>query len=197
MTRLVDGKDMPVFLKHEMERQLPLLKKKNLKHKDYAQKSVQDLMPPGSLDSATIHTFNYSRSIVAINQGNGNFIIRLLPPMVQLSSVNAIQCLDINADGFPDLVLGGNEFGFLPQFGRLDASKGHVLLGDGKGGFTWLPPARSGLALPGQIRSIVTIPGKDPSHSKLLFLQNDEYPVLYCVQPPPLPTRPGNSGKKN
>jgi hypothetical protein len=197
MTRVVDGKDMPVFLKHEMERQLPLLKKKNLKHKDYARSSILDLMPPGSLDSATVHTFDYSRSIVAINQGNGHFTIRPLPPMVQLSSVNAIQCLDMNADGFPDLVLGGNEFGFLPQFGRLDASKGHVLLGDGKGGFTWLPPARSGLALPGQIRSIAAIPGKDPGHPELLFLQNDEYPVLYCIQPPASPARPGNSGKKN
>ena len=41
---------------------------------------------------------------------------------------------------------------FLPQFGRLDGSFGHVLLGDGKGGFTWIDPRRSGLLLPGQIR---------------------------------------------
>jgi hypothetical protein len=62
--------------------------------------------------------------------------------MVQLSSVNAIACTDINGDGFPDLILGGNEFGFLPQFGRLDASFGDILLGDGKGNFTCLDADR-------------------------------------------------------
>ena len=32
--------------------------------------------------------------------------------MAQLSSVNAIQPVDVNGDGHPDLVIGGNENGF-------------------------------------------------------------------------------------
>ena len=183
MTRSVDGKDMPVFLKHEMERQLPFLKKNNLKHGEYAKKTIRDLVPPATVDSAMVRQWNYCSSVIAINQGNGHFLIRPLPPMVQLSSVNAIQCVDINNDGHPDLVLGGNEFGFLPQFGRLDASKGHLLLGDGKGQFTWLPPSRSGLQLSGQIRDIQTISGKDPGHRWLLFLRNDDYPALFGITP--------------
>jgi hypothetical protein len=182
LTRSVGGKDMPVFLKHEMERQLPLLKKKNLKHGEYAQKSIRDLLPAATMDSAAIRQFNYCRSIIAFNQGNGHFTVQPLPAMTQLSSVNAIQCLDVNGDGFPDLVLGGNEFGFLPQFGRLDASKGHVLLGNGKGGFSWIPPSRSGLELSGQIRDIQVVPGKDHDHPLLLFLQNDDFPALYKQQ---------------
>ncbi len=181
MTRSVDGKDMPVFLKHEMERQLPLLKKRNLKHNEYAQKTIRDLLPPGSLDSATVRLFNYTHSIVALNKGNGRFDIQLLPTMVQLSSVGAIQCLDINGDGHTDLVLGGNEFGFLPQFGRLDGSKGQVLLGNGKGGFTCLPASRSGLDLSGQVRDIKMIPGKATARPQLLFLRNDEYPTLFRI----------------
>ena len=188
LTRSVDGKDMPVFLKHEMERQLPLLKKKNLKHGEYAKKTIRDLLPAGPLDSATVRQFNYTHSIIAFNRGNGQFDIRLLPAMAQLSSVSAIQCLDLNGDGNPDLVLGGNEFGFLPQFGRLDAGKGQVLLGDGKGRFTYIPSFRSGLDLPGQIRDIQTIPGKNPGHPYLLFLQNDEYPALYRTTNYPLKT---------
>ena len=53
--------------------------------------------------------------------------------MAQLSSVNAIVLTDINNDNKPDLVLGGNMFGFPPQFGRLDGSYGHVLLNEGNG----------------------------------------------------------------
>ena len=179
MTRTYQGKDMPVFLKHEMEEQIPSLKKQNLKHAQFAKKSIQDLFSSELLKHALVKQFNYTSSVVAINEGNGKFTIQKLPQMVQLSSVNAIQSLDINGDGFPDLVLGGNEFGFLPQFGRLDASFGQVLLNNGSGAFSWVDPRHSGLQLPGQIRDIGKISEKDKTY--LLFLRNDDYPALYLV----------------
>jgi hypothetical protein len=100
--------------------------------------------------------------------------------MIQLSSVNAIHCMDINNDGKIDIVSGGNQFDFLPQLERLDASMGDVLINNGSGGFTWIEPAQTGLNLRGQLRDIAEI----HSHRKnyLLFLQNDEYPVLYQVK---------------
>lgn len=178
MTRTYDGRDVPVFLKREMELQLPVIKKLNLRNQDFAKRSVQELLPASAIDSSTVKQFNYCSSIVAFNQGNGRFRIQKLPSQMQLSSVNAIQCLDLNHDGHPDLVAGGNEFGFLPQFGRLDGSFGHILLGDGKGNFTWLDPTRTGLQLPGQIRDIKEIKGKN---DRLLFLRNNDYPVLFSV----------------
>jgi len=179
MTRTVEGRDMPVFLKHEMEDQIPSIKKQNLKNQDFAKKSIQDLFPSALLNKSLVKQFNYCSSIVAINEGNGQFIIQKLPQMTQLSSINSLQCFDINRDGYTDIVAGGNEFGFLPQFGRLDASFGHVLLNDGKGLFTWLAPTLTGLELRGQIRDLGLI--RDREDIYLLFLQNDEYPVLYKV----------------
>ncbi len=179
MTRTVNDRDMPVFLKHDMEQELPSLKKQNLRHADYSRKSIRDLFPAAMLDTTLVKKFNFCSSVVAINEGNGNFNLLKLPPMVQLSSVNAIQCADVNGDGYPDLVLGGNEFGFLPQFGRLDASYGHILLNNGKGGFTWVDPGHSGLQLPGQIRDIGKITARDKTF--LLFVRNDEYPQLYLI----------------
>jgi len=179
LTRTVDGKDMPVFLKHEMQDQVPSIKKGNLKHHEYAKKTMQELFNPALLSKSLVKEFNYTSSCIAINNGNGNFAIHELPFMVQLSSVNAIECIDINKDGFMDLVMGGNKSGFLPQFGRLDASFGHVMINNGKGDFTWLDPASSGLDIPGEIKDIKTITNNNGTY--LLFLRNNDYPVLYSV----------------
>jgi len=177
LTRTLNGRDMPVFLKKDMESQLPSLKKQNLQYADYAGRSIQQLIPATSLDSANVRILDFPTSIIALNRGNGHFEIHPLPPSSQFSSVNAIIPFDIDRNGSPDLVLGGNEFGFLPQFGRLDASPGQLLLNDGKGHLSDPGPQKAGLSLTGQLKDIALVKGKD--HVYLLFLQNDEIPQLY------------------
>jgi len=177
LTYTVDGKDKPVFLKHDLEDAMPFLKKNNLKHADYATKSVQELLPSEMLNKALVRQFNYSASCAAINKGNGEFEIHELPAMVQLSSMNAIHCIDINHDGYVDIVSGGNQFDFIPQLERLDASSGDILLNDGKGNFKWIKATETGLDLKGQLRDIAELHSRNKRW--LLFLQNGEYPVLY------------------
>ena len=176
LTRTVDGKDMPVFLKREITDQFPALKKANLRHSDYATKSIHDLFSKNVLDKATVLSFNYSSSVIALNNGKGGFTIQALPMMVQLSSVNAICATDMNSDNAPDLVLGGNMFGFPPQFGRLNASYGHALINDGKGNFTWLDHRASGLFLKGEIKDIKEI--RTRKSKTFLITQNDQVPVM-------------------
>jgi hypothetical protein len=175
LTRTVEGRDVPVFLKREITEQFPGLKKGNLKHSDYAKKSIQDLFAKPVLEHATQRLFNYTSSVVAINQGGGVFSVQPLPLMVQLSSVNAVLAVDVNGDGNQDLVAGGNLFTFPPQFGRLDASYGHILLGDGKGGFKWVEQRSSGLNIKGQIKDIKAF--NTPGNPLLLITQNDQKPV--------------------
>ena len=180
LTRTVEGKDMPVFLKREVTDQFPGLKKQNLRHSDYAVKSIQDLFGKETMAKAGKKLFNYCRSVVALNDGRGGFTIQPLPTMVQLSSVNAVYCTDVNSDGKPDLLLGGNMFSFPPQFGRLDGSYGHVLLNDGKGEFRWIDAVQSGLSLRGETRDIKEISAKDKRY--ILVVQNDRLPVMYQVK---------------
>lgn len=183
LTRTVEGRDKPVFLRQDMQDQMPSIKKQNLKHGDYAKKSIQDLFPEALLKKAIVKEFTYSSSCIAFNNGNGQFTVQKLPVMTQLSSVNAIQSLDINNDGYPDLVVGGNLSNFLPQLERLDASLGAVLINNGKGGFTVLDARQSGLQLDGIVKDIAVIPQKNKK--LLLFLRNDDYPALYQLNNPP------------
>ena len=177
MTYTVDGKDMPVFLKKDMEDQLPSIKKANLKNEAYSKKPIQELFPGDLLSKSVVKELNYPSSCVAINDGHGKFKVQRLPPMEQLSCVNVIHCMDVNSDGHIDLVIGGNQFGFLPQFERLDASTGDLLINNGRGGFTWEDASHTGLKLRGEMRDIAEI--NSGGKKFLLFLQNNEYPVLY------------------
>ncbi len=182
MTYTINGKDMPVFLKRDMQDQLPGLKKENLKHSEYANKTMQDLFPKDMISGSVVKQFTYAPSCVAINEGNGKFTIKELPVMTQLSCINAIQPIDINKDGFIDLVTGGNQFGFLPQFEKLDGSFGDVLINDGKGNFTWQETKATGLNLRGELRDIAMI--RNAKGTWLLFLQNNETPFLYQLNEP-------------
>ncbi len=177
LTKTVDGTDKPVFMKREVEAELPGLKKQNLRHAEYAKKTMQDLFTNAQLSKAGVKHINYASSVVALNGGSGQFELRPLPVMVQMSSIKAVVGADVNDDGYVDLIVGGNEFNFQPQLGRLDACQGDVLINDGKGNFTLLDDGQAGLKLNGMVRGIAALPLKEGN--AFLFLQNDAFPALY------------------
>jgi hypothetical protein len=173
----IDSKDHPVVMKRDMEEQMPIIKKQNLKYVDYAKKSIQELFAPELIKKSTVKQFNYCSSIIAVNKGNGNFDIQKLPVMSQMSCINSVLCTDVNKDRFTDIIFGGNQFGFLPQYERLDGCSADVLINDGKGNFKLQDPFDTGLHLRGELRDIQKIKMRD--RSTFLFLQNNSVPVLY------------------
>lgn len=179
LTSTINGKDLPVFLRQALQEQIPSVKKQNLRHAAYAEKSIQDLFGPELIKKSLQKTFNYASSCIAINNGNGNFTVRKMPTRMQLSSVNAMVCADINNDKAVDIIAGGNLSCFLPQFERLDASTGDLLINDGRGNFTWEGSNQSGIMQRGDVKDIKWVQNKNGKY--LLVVQNDNYPVLYKV----------------
>ena len=175
----VNGNDFPVFVKKDLTEQMPLLKSVNISNHEFAKKTIAELFA-GDMENAQVKVVNYAASCIAINDGKGHFSIRKLPVAMQLSSVNAILIEDVNKDGFPDIISGGNFFDLLPQFGRLDASFGNVLINDKKGNFITMPAIVSGIDLRGQIRNIVSF--KRKNENCIVFLENNDYPVSYKIK---------------
>jgi hypothetical protein len=180
MTRKINGRDMPIPLKKELTGQIPSLKKQVLKHADYAQKSIQDLFPPEILKKSVWMEGNYFQSAVALNMGNGQFEMIPLPQEVQFSSVTDIWCGDLNGDGRKDLVMAGNDSGFIPQLSKLDASYGHTLLNRGGGQYEWIPCASSGFFLRGDVKTLAMVVIKGKKH--LLATVNGSKPKLFKIQ---------------
>ena len=177
-TRSINGKDMPVNLKQDVARQIPSIKKKNLSYADYAKKSFQELFVANVTNNSIQRMVNIQESVVAINKGSGNFQIKALPKEVQFSSVNTICAVDINKDGVLDLILGGNQYEFKPQFSRLDANYGSVLLGNKNGTYTWVPYAQSGFYVKGEVKHLKTIKNKLNAIS-IIAVINDNVPKIF------------------
>ena len=176
-TRNVNGKDVPVPLKRELTEQLVFLKKQNLKFSDYATKAIQDLFPAEILNNTIVKNATIAESVIALNDGQGNFEIVVLPREVQLSCLCAISCTDVNKDGKTDILLGGNNYDFKPQYARFDALNGGVLL-QGENGFEWTPYDNTGFSIKGEVKHI--LPFKD-KQGKTYFIvgRNADTPKIF------------------
>jgi hypothetical protein len=149
-------------------------------HSEYANKSIQDLFPADMLRNVIYREANYFESAVAINNGNGSFEMKALPVPVQFSCVCDIYCTDLNGDNRKDLVLGGNDNGFLPQFSKLDASFGHILMNKGNGEFQRKTNQSTGFSVRGNVRAIKPITINGEKH--IISLMNNDKPKLFKVK---------------
>lgn len=180
LTKTMEGEDSPVLLKREMMEQFPILKKENLKHAAYATKKIDDLFSSSVLSKATVKQVNYMHSAIAINDGKGHFTLSILPVEAQISSINATYCFDVNQDGLKDILLGGNNYNFIPQFSRLDAFKGKILINKGKGTFVAVSDRLSGFTPQGEMTQLkpITINGT----TYVISLLNNLTPQLFKIE---------------
>jgi len=172
-THFTEGKDKPIHSRREIAAQLPVLKKENLAFSEYAKKSYQEIFTSKEQENTIEKMVNERRSLVAINNGKGNFKLIPLPAQAQFSSVYSIQCFDMNTDGNLDIILAGNNYNLRPQFSRDDSFSGDIFLGNGKGNFTWIPPYMSGLQYNGQVRNILFV------DNKLILGMNNGVPKVF------------------
>lgn len=138
------------------------------------------MFPKEVFENSIMKKSAISESIIAINNGNGNYTIKKLPSRVQFSCINGIVCTDVNNDGNLDLIMAGNNFEFKPQYSRLDASYGNVLLGDGKLNFTWQNYNTSGFLIKNEVKHLNII--KDKNGKKhIVAAINNESPKIFSL----------------
>ena len=158
--------------------QLPSLKKNSLKHEEYAHKSIDDLLPAETRKKAKSWKADYFSSVVIINKGKMQFDVKPLPRMFQTSQMSSAVLIDVNKDGFTDIVPIGNRSVFAPQFGRLDGLCGDVIINDKGTSFAYLSAREAGLDLRGDARSAYLIKGKKTTMFMVTF--NNSQAKLYA-----------------
>jgi hypothetical protein len=129
-------------------------------------------------DAATALEARDFASSVAIDQGNGAFVLHALPAEAQFAPVYAALTGDFDRDGHTDLLLGGNFYGVTPVQGRYDASYGLLLSGDGKGGFVPVDLEKSGVVIEGQVRHMALVRGPKGERFVVVARNGDRLQVL-------------------
>jgi len=144
----------PLFGKDDVHKQLNSTRQRWVYYKDYGKITQDDFLTEKEKAKASKLSFTENASMYIENLGGGHFKAKALPDMAQLSSLNGMQILDVNADGYLDILFVGNNFANEVAMGRYDASNGGVLLGDGKG-FSYA--SNSGMMVPADAKSLVGI----------------------------------------
>ncbi|GAB4001082.1 VCBS repeat-containing protein [Spirosoma daeguense] len=159
--------------KPDLQKRIPSIKTKYIKHVDYAKASFEDIFSAQQREGMTVKTVQTAETSILLNDGKGNFKIEALPIQAQTSPIHAILTGDYNRDGKTDILLTGNFFDVLSEVGRYDANYGLLLLGNGKGRFAGTKPEQTGFFVRGQVRRMQAVRGANGSQFIVLAKNND------------------------
>lgn len=176
-SELTPGKVVPRRGLDEMAIGLPFLRGKFSKHRDYAHASISDILGD-KLKHATVLTANELASMVFINKGNRFEPIKL-PPQAQWTPVFGICVADFDADGNEDVYLAQNFFALRLGMPRIDAGRGLILKGNGRGGFTVLEGKDSGIKVYGEQRGSAVCDFDKDGRVDLVTTQNGTQTKLF------------------
>ncbi len=164
----MQGKSYPYVTRDELFDQISMMRTRFPDYASYADATLKEIFTPEELNGAVRLSANSLQTTYFEGNTTGKFREKALPLEAQVSPVYAITTLDYNHDGKQDLFLGGNMNQARLRFGKYDANYGVLLEGDGRGGFKYVPQAKSGFKLQGDVRSVLNI------NDQLLFGINQQ-----------------------
>ena len=145
----------PRRTRRELGNRIPPVLERFPRNNDYARASLEEILGRDTLDRAERFSVTEARSLVFISQPDGTWRPAPLPRIVQIAPIQGVVTGDIDGDGHADILAVQNSFAPDPSIGRFDGGLSQLLLGDGKGGFTAVPPIESGLVIPGDAKALL------------------------------------------
>ena len=171
------GVSRPLPLRDDLLRTLPMLAPRFPTYASYAGKTVDQIFTKEELADAVVKRARTFATTLVRNDGGGKFTLVPLPDEAQLAPVYGILPADVDRDGHTDLLLAGNFDGFKPEIGRMAASFGLLLRGDGRGGYMPVRAPQSGFFVPGQSRDIARV--RTAAGDAYLVARNNDRPMLF------------------
>jgi len=136
LSKINDGKLVPVRGKECSSEQNPYLLDKIATYKEFAQLEFKDIYGEDKLKDAFRLTAHMFETVYAENKGNGTFEITKLQNTTQTGPTMSLVSTDVNKDGNLDVIGVGAIYDAEVETIRYDSNYGYVLLGDGSGNFS-------------------------------------------------------------
>ena len=168
------GEAIPLSSKMDLEKQMPVIKKKFIYASDFSKASIAEIFGSDKINNASFFKADYFSNAILINDGKGNFTVKELPWQAQLTCLKDAVVADLNGDHLPDIITGGNFYGQSMELNRSDAGFGTVLLNQGKGDF--LAENINGVIIKNEIRHIKSINIKNKT--AFIIVRNNDSVVI-------------------
>ena len=178
-----DGRVYPRRTKQELAAFLPILNRKYARNDEYAKATLAEIVGEARLAAATRYEATELRSGVFLSQTDGTFRFKALPDEAQLAPFQGVVAGDFDGDGRADIYAVQNSHAPVASTGRFDGGLSQLFLGDGRGGFAPVPPAVSGLRVPGDAKALVTLDLNADGWPDFVVSRNDASTLAWVRTP--------------
>lgn len=137
LTKINEGKLVPVRGKECSSEQNPFLQEKIGSYKEFASLEFKDIYGEDRVKDAFKLTAHMFETVYLENLGGGNFNVVKLSNEIQSGPTLSLISGDFNKDGHTDVMGVGAIYDAEVETIRYDSNYGYVLLGDGSGQFTY------------------------------------------------------------
>jgi hypothetical protein len=151
---------------------LPSVLKRFPRTDAYARATLGEILGEDKLAAADRFAATQFASGVFLSQPDGTWRFAALPRLAQIAPLQGMVVGDFDGDGRTDLYALQNSFAPVAAIGRFDGGVSQLLRGDGRGGFTPVPPAESGLVVPGDAKALVGLDLDDDGWTDFVASRN-------------------------
>jgi hypothetical protein len=158
---------------------IPAIRRRFPRNDAYARATLEEIFEPEVLGRARRFAATELRGGVFLSQSDGTYRFTPLPRIAQIAPFQGIVTGDFAGDGHADIYVVQNSYAPIPAIGHFDGGLSQLLRGDGKGNFVAVPPAESGLVVPGDAKALVTVDLDGDGWADFLVTRNNDTTLAF------------------